>query len=260
MNSLFALYRWQPAEPVTLTGGLRSDDHERFGAETTARITAAVRAVPTLTLRASWAQGFKAPTIFQTTFFCCGASAANDALRPERSEGVDLGAEWHSDSGLGYVGLTFFRQNTADLIDFSFAIGGYENIEEVDSQGMEVSAGWNITASIALSADYAYIKAREADGTTLRSLPRHSGDLALGFHPSGPVSGTVLLRFNGRETNSDGSRLGDWTRVDVNARYALSERLELSGRIENLFDAHYQQILGYGTPGLSGAVGARWRY
>ena len=218
INSLFALYRWQPAEPVTLSGGLRSDDHERFGAETTARITAAVRALPNLTLRASWAQGFKAPTIFQTTFFCCGAPAANDALRPERSEGVDFGAEWHSDSGLGYVGLTFFGQNTEDLIDFSFAIGGYENIEEADSQGIEVSAGWNITASTTLSADYAYIKAREADGTALRRLPRHSGDLALGFHPAGPFSGTVLLRFNGRETNSDGSRLGDWTRVDVNAR------------------------------------------
>ena len=260
INGLFALYRWQPAEPVTLTGGLRSDDHERFGAETTGRITAAVRAVPNLTLRASWGQGFKAPTIFQTTFFCCGAPAANDALRPERSEGIDFGAEWHSASGPGYVGLTFFRQNTEDLIDFSFAIGGYENIEEVDSKGIEVSAGWNITESIALSADYAYIRARETDGTALRYLPRHSGDLALGLHPPGPFSGTVLLRFNGRETSSDGSRLGDWTRVDVNARYALSERLELSGRIENLFDAHYQQILGYGTPGLSGSAGVRWRY
>ena len=97
INGLFALYQWRPAEPVTLTGGLRSDDHERFGAETTARVTAAVRAVPNLTLRASWAEGFKAPTIFQTTFFCCGAPAANDALRPERSEGVDFGAEWHPD-------------------------------------------------------------------------------------------------------------------------------------------------------------------
>ena len=260
INGRFAVYQWQPAAPVTLSGGLRADKHERFGTETTARITAAVRAVPTLTLRASWGQGFKAPTIFQTTFFCCGARAANDALRPERSEGVDFGIEWHSDSGLGHVGLTFFRQRTEDLIDFSFAIGGYENIEEADSKGIELSAGWDITESIALSADYACIRATEADGTALRRLPRHSGDLALGFHPSGPLSGTVLLRFNGRETSSDGSRLGDWTRVDVNARYALSERLELSARIENLFDAHYQQILGYGTPGLSGSVGVRWRY
>ncbi len=260
INGFFALYEWQPADIVTLTGGLRSDDHERFGSETTARIAAAVRPVPNLTLRASWAQGFKAPTIFQTTFFCCGAPAANADLRPERSEGIDFGAEWRPDSGLGYIGLTYFSQDTEDLIDFSFAIGGYENIDEVASKGIEVSAGWNLTESVTLSADYAWIKAREGDGSTLRRLPAHAGDLALSYDPSGPFSGTVLLRFNGRETNSDGSRLNDWTRVDVNARYALTERLELFGRIENLFDTHYQQILGYGTPGLSGSVGVRWRY
>ena len=54
--------------------------------------------------------------------------------------------------------------------------------------------------------------------------------------------------------------MDDWTRVDINARYALSDRLTLFGRLENLFDAHYQQILGYGTPGLSGSVGVRWRH
>ena len=260
INGLFALYEWQPVGKLTLTGGLRSDDHERFGAETTGRVAAAFRPVPNLTLRASWGQGFKPPTIFQTTFFCCGAPAANDALRPERSEGVDFGAEWRPDSGLGHIGVTYFRQDTEDLIDFSFAIGGYQNIDEVESKGIEVSAGWNLTDAFALSADYAYIKAREGDGTALRRLPKHSGDLALSYDPSGPFSGTVLLRFNGRETNSDGSRLDDWARVDINARYALSERLELFGRIENLFDTHYQQILGYGTPGLSGSVGVRWRY
>ena len=260
INGFFALHEWRPAEKMTLTGGLRSDDHERFGGETTARIAAAVRPVPNLTLRASWAQGFKAPTIFQTTFFCCGAPAANAHLRPERSEAVDFGVEWRPESGAGHIGLTVFRQDTEDLIDFSFAIGGYENIDEVESKGIEVSAGWNLTDSLALSADYAWMRAREGDGTALSRLPGHSGDLALGFDPAGPFSGTVLLRFNGRETNSDGSRLDDWARVDINARYALSDRLELYGRIENLFDAHYQQILGYGTPGLSGSLGVRWRY
>lgn len=260
INGFFALYEWRPSELLTLTGGLRYDDHGRFGAETTGRIAAALRPIPNLRLRSSWGQGFKAPTIFQTTFFCCGAPAANEALRPERSEGMDFGAEWRPDSGLGRIGVTFFRQDSEDLIDFSFAVGGYENIAKVKSEGVELSAGWRLTDSLALSADYAYIKARENDGAALPRLPKHSGDLILRYDPSGPFSGTVLVRFNGRETNSDGSRLEGWTRVDLNARYALSASLELFGRIENLFDAHYQQVLGYGTPGLSGSLGVRWRY
>ena len=223
-------------------------------------MAAAYQPTAGLTLRGSWGQGFKAPTIFQTTFFCCGAVTANEALRPERSDGVDVGAEWRSLSGRGHIAVTLFRQDTEDLIDFSFAVGGYENIAEVESRGVEVSAGWSLAETLALSADYAYIKASEGDGTPLRRLPRHSADLVLSFDPTGPFSSSVLLRYNGSETNNDRIELDAWTRVDINARYDLSDHFELFGRIENLLDAHYQQILGYGTPGRSGFVGARWRY
>ena len=78
--------------------------------------------------------------------------------------------------------------------------------------------------------------------------------------PAGPFSGAVLLRYNGSETNTDATTLDGWLRVDVTGRYALSERVEVYGRIENLFDEDYQQILGYGTPGLSGSLGIRLRY
>ena len=260
LDGLFALYEWRPAEALTLTGGLRTDVHEHFGPETTGRLAAAWQPIRSLTLRGSWGQGFKAPSIFQTTFFCCGATAANDDLRPERSKGFDLGAEWRHTGGLGYIGLTFFRQDTEQLIDFSFAAGGYENIDEAASKGIEVTAGWNLAESVSLSADYAYIRAREADGTPLRRLPGHSGDLTLAWDPPGPFSGTLLLRFNGEESNGDGTTLDDWTRIDINARYELFKNFELFGRLENLFDMHYQQILGYGTPGRSVSVGVRWRY
>ncbi len=260
INGLFALYEWQPTRALTLTGGVRSDDHDRFGTATTARFAAALQPLPGLRVRASWGEGFKAPTLFQTTYFCCGATTANAALRPERSEAVDVGVEWRPESGAGHIGLTYFRQDTDNLINFSFAVGGYENIDEVESRGIEVSAAWQLTNAISLSADYAHIQAKEGDGTALLRVPKHSGDLALGFAPSGPFSGAVLLRFNGREPDRGGIELDDWVRVDINGRYRVSDNFELFGRIENLLDAHYQQILGYGTPGLSGSLGLRWRF
>ena len=260
LDGLFALYEMKPAEALTLSGGLRSDDDQRAGSETTARFAAAYRLTPSVTVRGSWGQGFKAPTIFQTTFFCCGAVAANEALRPERSEAIDIGAEWRPLDGRGRAGVTWFRQDTEDLIDFSFAIGGYENIAEAQSEGVEVSAGWSVVRSLAISVEYAYIKATEGGGAPLRRLPRHSGDLTLGYDPAGPFSGAVLVRYNGRETDGGGGEVDAWTRVDINARYGLSDRFELYVRIENALDAHYQQVLGYGTPGRSGHMGARWRY
>ncbi|MCY4213617.1 MAG: TonB-dependent receptor [Gammaproteobacteria bacterium] len=260
INGLFALYERQLAQGLTLTGGVRSDDHDRFGSATTARLAVAWQALPGLTARASWGEGFKAPTLFQTTYFCCGATAANAALRPERSKGVDVGVEWRPENGASHISLTYFRQDTDNLINFSFAAGGYENIEKAESKGIEASAAWQLTDTISLSADYAHIQAKEGDGTALIRVPEHSGDLALGFDPPGPFSGTVLLRFNGREPDRGNIELDDWVRVDVNVRYRVSNNFELFGRIENLFDAHYQQILGYGTPGRSGSLGLRWRF
>ena len=143
---------------------------------------------------------------------------------------------------------------------FSFGVGGYENIAEVESEGVEVSASWTLSQSLELLADYAWIDATDGYGTPRQYLPRHSGDLALSFDPEGPFSGSILLRYNGAETDLSGTEVDDWTRLDISARYELSANVELYARLENLLDTHYQLVLGYGTPGRSGWVGARWRY
>jgi vitamin B12 transporter len=47
--------------------------------------------------------------------------------------------------------------------------------------------------------------------------------------------------------------------VDVTARWPVSERIELFGRIENLWDEDYQTAAGYASPGRGAFVGARLR-
>ncbi|MEL7022596.1 MAG: TonB-dependent receptor [Pseudomonadota bacterium] len=260
IDGLFGLYEFTPIDDVTVTAGIRRDDHERFGAETTARLAGAWRLGEGLSLRASWGEGFKAPSLFQTTFFCCGATEPNDALIPETSEAFDVGLEWGSSDGRLQVGAAVFRQDTENLIDFDFAIGGYLNIAEVESTGLELTGDLALSESLNLSLDYAYIDAEDADGNPLVRLPEHSGDLTLSYDPDGAFSGAVLVRYNGSETNTDTTTLDNWLRVDLTGRYAISDRVEVYGRVENLFDEDYQQILGYGTPGLSGTLGARVRF
>lgn len=260
LDGLFALYELRPVGDLTITAGLRHDDHERFGSETTTRLASVWSLSNNLSFRASWGEGFKAPTIFQTTFFCCGATEPNAELKAETSEAFDAGVEWLSSDGRFQLGATVFRQETENLIDFDFAIGGYLNIDEVESTGLELSGALALSDTLSLSLDYAYIDAEDGDGNALPRLPEHSGDLTLSYAPAGPFSGTVLMRYNGSETNTDTTTLDSWLRVDLTGRYALSERVEVYGRIENLFDEDYQQILGYGTPGLSGSLGIRLRY
>ena len=40
----------------------------------------------------------------------------------------------------------------------------------------------------------------------------------------------------------------------------MTESVELYARIENLLDRQYQQVIGYGTPDLSGYLGARFSF
>lgn len=256
IDGFFGLYELSPTNSLTFSAGLRRDDHERFGGETTARLAAAFNPNDLVTLSASWGEGFKAPTIFQTTFFCCGATEPNADLRPERSDAFDVGIQLRTPDARGQLGLTYFDQDTTDLITFSFAVGGYENIAKANSSGFEIQAQYQLTDWLSGALNYANIDAEDGEGERLVRVPEHTGDLSFSIDPDGPLSGTVSLRYNGKERDANGI-VDSWTRVDLSARYALSESVEIYGRIENLFDENYQQILGYGTPGTSGYLGVR---
>lgn len=256
IDGVFALYEVKPSEQLTLTGGLRLDDHETFGSETTGRVAAAYNPNSQVTLRASWGQGFKAPTLFQLSGG--GFAPPNPGLKPETSEAFDVGVDWRMANGSAEVSFTVFQADIRDLI--SFASTGYFNEAEVDTQGIELSGRIDINDWMSLSASYGYTDATDTAGDSLIRIPEHSGDVTLSVNPDGPFSGAVLVRYNGEEPNSNGTTLDSWTRVDVTGSYELNENVELFGRIENLFDEEYQQILGYGTPDLSGSIGIRLRY
>ena len=210
----------------------------------------------TLTLRASWGQGFKAPTLFQLSGG--GFAAPNPNLQPETSQAFDAGVDWRSRDGRLSASLTVFNADIEDLISFAFS--GYFNDAEVETQGGDLAGRVEITDWFGVEANYAYIDATDTNGDPLRRIPEHSGDVRFRIDPEGPLSGAVLVRYNGEEPNSATTQVDGWTRVDVNGSYDLNDRVELFARIENLFDAEYQQILGYGTPDLSGSVGIRLRY
>jgi vitamin B12 transporter len=261
IDSLFALYEFKPVDNLTLTGGIRVDDHETFGSETTGRVAAAWTATDQLTFKASWGQGFKAPSIFQSTYICtfCGLTAPNTNLKAETSEAYDIGVQWQSADERIVLGATLFDQETENMIDFSYT-AGYDNIALVDSQGVELTGAYAVNNWLGIAASYTFIDSEDGNGNALARLPESTGNISASFDPDGPFSGAVLVRYNGEEANTDGSELDSWTRVDLTGSYDLNDTVEIYGRIENLLDEEYQQILGYGTPGLSGSVGVRLRY
>ena len=57
-----------------------------------------------------------------------------------------------------------------------------------------------------------------------------------------------------------GLGMDDFAVVGVEVDYALTDTINLTARIENLFDTEYQTVRGYGTSDRAFYVGLRTRF
>ncbi len=275
-DSLFGILSYDGIDGLTISGGVRLDDHETFGSTTNGELNASYLVEGTGTqLTAAWSEGFKAPSIFHLTFSCCGfesniaqADAAKEAaLRPERSKSWEIGFRQPFMGGHATFGATYFNQDTTDLITFTFT-DGYRNIEKTSAKGVELELTADLTDSLNISANYTHNAARDLTADQqLARRPKNEAFAALSWQVTDRLTTNVSVTLNGKEYDTSvdfvtGERevVDAWTRVDLSAAYRLTDTVELFGRIDNLFDEDYQQVLNYGTPGISAYAGVRARF
>src|SRR3546814_427552 len=90
IDSVYALGIVQPFTGLSLTGGVRHDDHSQFGGATTFGANGNYSPNDGATnFRLSYGEGFKAPSLYQLY----DAFSGNAALRPERSKSYDVGID-----------------------------------------------------------------------------------------------------------------------------------------------------------------------
>ena len=255
IDSLFFLYQFQPIKDLVVSAGIRNDDNKGFSSKTTRKIAAVYKISENISIKSSWGEGFKVPTIFQTTFFCCGAKSANINIRPEESTSFDLGFDYTLEDKFSF-NLIYFKQDVNNQINFSFGLGGYENIDFVESDGFEISTSSKISETLNLFINYSYIDSIDGSGLRLINIPKDSGELGLTYVSSSKLSGSIKIKYNGSEISTYGN-LNSWSRADINIFYKLNNFSEIYFRIENLFDEDYQQVFGYGTPNRSGLFGIK---
>ncbi|WP_417449978.1 TonB-dependent receptor plug domain-containing protein [Kordiimonas sp.] len=259
-DSVFGALSYTGFKGLTLSGGVRADDHETFGSNTSFEAAASYLLVETGTrIHAAWGEGFKAPTIFQLTYFCCGFEP-NPDLKPEQTEAWEAGVTQSFADDRITLGATYFDRKTQDLIIFTYS-GGYQNVSRARAKGVELSFAADLSDTLGFNANYTYTDAKDRDTDTLLARrPKHQAYVAVNWAPTERLSGAISVTHNGQELDSGTTFVDDWTRVDLRAAYKLNDVVELYGRIDNLLDADYQQVNGYGTPGLSAYAGVRTRF
>jgi len=245
------------------TFGLRLDDHSRFGEEVTWRMAPGYL-LPNQTTRftSSIGTAFKAPSLFQLY-----SDFGSEELSPEKSLGWDLGVEQEFLTGRAVVGATYFWNRFEDLITFDPDTFLYSNISEARSEGIEVFSRINVFQDLDLGLNYTYTDTEDRD--TSRSLLRRARNkfgANFNYRYMQKANLNLNMLYVGSRYDNDFStfpasrvRLGGYTRVDVASSYDISENVQIFARIENLFDKQYEEVFGFGTPGIAGYGGLRLR-
>jgi vitamin B12 transporter len=267
----YAEYEATPVERLSLTLGARLDDNEYFGTHASYRATAAYNVEATGTkLKASYATGFRPPSLFELFGACCGdPDFGNPALRPETSRSFDIGFDQNVVVDLKF-GATYFRLETGNLIEFEGVFGtpdpNYFNVPgTTTSDGVEVYASWTPVEHLNLDLAYTYDDVRDATGTRLQHRPQSVLDVDADYaFLDGRATVNLNLRYTADSLDTDFSvfpspvvNLGSYAVVNLATSYKLTDGVEVYARAENLLDQKYETEFGYGTAGLSGYGGVR---
>lgn len=280
-NAGFAQAQVNLWDRLFVTGGVRQDSYNVFGDATTYRVTAGYLLKETGTkFRSSYATGFKAPTMNDLFFQGFG----NPNLKPEKSKSMDVGIDQSLLDGRIQLNVGYFWNRFHDLIQFassfspqcptSSIFAGFcpINVAEAKSQGWELGFKATIMEGLQIRGQYTYTMTRAFDTPSNplggdKRLPRWPVDqatLGLTYQPIEPLRVNVDYRFvgarNNNLSNTPNQQLGSFNVVNASATYDVTRNWQVFGRVDNIFNARYEEILYFGTPVRSVYGGVKFTY
>lgn len=247
----------------TTLGG-RLDAVSSFGNQFTYRAAAAYF-VPGLEtkLKATYGTGFKAPSLYQIY-----SPYGNTGLLAETSEGWDAGFEQPLAQNALRVGATYFHTTFANQINFETTAtppyGQYFNVGRALTEGWETFVSIQPFQELILRADYTYTWAADLDsGAQLIRRPQNQADFSANYRLGTAHFGLNVVYVGDRPDlayvnfTSTSVTLPEYILVNLTASCKVDGYLELFGRVDNLFNTAYEEVYGYGTPGLSVYAGTK---
>lgn len=261
-------YRGEYLDQVFLGAAIRRDDSDAFGAFDTWRLAAAWQIPNTGTrLHGSYGTGVVFPSMFEQFGVIPGFFTPNPNLQPETSEGWDAGIEQSFANGMVVMDVTYFQQNLENEI-FSTFFGPPVNLPgESTREGVEVSATVRPVSTLDIVASYTHLLAADSTGLAEVRRPEHAASLAANWRfADGKGRLGVGVTYNGemQDIGFDAFTfaqrrvlLDAFTVVNLNASYEVASDVQLFGRVENAFDADYEETFGFNTAGVAAYAGMK---
>ena len=238
-----------------------------------------------LTLRASYAQGYRSPILqelyIDTSMGSTGTTYANPDLKPETSDNFEIGARWNS-TGLS-ADLAIFYSTADDYIAtlYNAQKRGYQynNVAEAKTFGVELTSSVRIAETgfePYLTATWMRRQYQNGNGFSTYDTATPEFMLRYGVRWSGMYAGlglradafarsqTEIEYDDGVQSATDSSsyRLGGYTTLNLTAGVEFGPKRQYSFDmgLYNIFDKGYQEQTSIYEPGryFVAKLGARF--
>ena len=238
-----------------------------------------------LTLRASYAQGYRSPILqelyIDTSMGSTGTTYANPDLKPETSDNFEIGARWNS-TGLS-ADLAIFYSTADDYIAtlYNAQKRGYQynNVAEAKTFGVELTSSVRIAETgfePYLTATWMRRQYQNGNGFSTYDTATPEFMLRYGVRWSGMYAGlglradafarsqTEIEYDDGVQSATDSSsyRLGGYTTLNLTAGVDFGPKRQYSFDmgLYNIFDKGYQEQTSIYEPGryVVAKLGARF--
>ncbi len=131
---------------------------------------------------------------------------------------------------------------------------------------IEFSVNFRATSDLDFDANYSLIDTEDrSNGLSLVRRPKHNANASVDWELSDHLRLGGTFQWHSKAADIDfetfaRTTLGSYALVGLRAEVPVNGKIEFYGRIDNLFDAQYETVSGYGTYGRNAHVGIRARF
>ncbi len=231
-----------------------------FHVQIAPRVGAALPVAKNTTVKASWGQAYKVPSLYALE----NPSVGNPSLLPEKVTGLDAGMQHRFSERLTVSG-TYYYNLFSNLIDFSATEFRLVNRTRVHTQGVEADASLSVGHGIQLRTWGSTLNWKiESSNEPLRDQPDWQAGFSIDTKLPKQIRASTTTVWVGRRYDFQLpapaiNSVGGYSTTNLVLGYDGLRRIGLFARVDNLFDRRFHEYLGFPNPGISCQVGMTYR-
>lgn len=259
-------------ENLLLTLGGRLDSHDKYGEHVSPRAYLVWHPVESWTVRGGIAQGFRAPTLKESSPGAatqsggggCGGlipmgysgggcwMTGNPDLKPEESTNYEIGVGY--DKGDWKFGATYFHtdfENKIEYLPLGFFEGLWwtkrENIQEARTRGLEAIAQVPLHDNLKWNTNITWMMEAKnlVTGANLITTPEWSGNSTLDWQATDRIGFLLAAQYTGKQLGGGTAITEGYTMFDLTGRFDATETVTFRGGVTNLFEKEINSSEGY---------------